>query len=164
VVDVEQLYRDQSDALLRALRKRFTRASVPDALIEDACGQAWAIAWRLREQIEADNPFGWMVVVAIHEVYALLRKQRFEAPDELTERDAGAARRGDPELALEAREALEALCRLKPPQCQALGLKAAGFRYQEIQAITGRSYTWVNRHVSEGTRALRESGAPSLRS
>jgi DNA-directed RNA polymerase specialized sigma24 family protein len=158
MVDVERLYREHSDDLLRALRNRFTRASVPDALIEDACGQAWAIAWRQRGQIEADNPLGWMVVVATHEAYALLRKRRLEAPDEFINGDAAAARRGDPELALEAREALEALCKLKPHQCLALGLKAAGFRYQEIQAITGRSYTWVNRHVSEGKRALKESG------
>jgi RNA polymerase sigma factor (sigma-70 family) len=159
MVDVERLYRDQAGQLLRALRKRFSRASVPDALVEDACAQAWAIAWRNREQIEADNPFGWLVVVATHEIYALLRKRRFEAPSETTDADFGAARQADPELAFEAREALEALCNLKPQQCQALALRAGGYRYQEIEQLTGRSYTWVNRHLTEGTRALRNASS-----
>jgi RNA polymerase sigma factor (sigma-70 family) len=164
VIDVEQLYRDHADDLCRALRRRFRRTSVPDALIEDACAQAWAIAWDCREDIEPDNPLGWLIVVALHEVYALLRKRRREAGGELVATGIDAGAQADPELALEAREALRALRALKPQQCEALALRAAGYRYEEIVELTGRTYTWVNRHVSEGKRALRAATSSQERS
>jgi RNA polymerase sigma factor (sigma-70 family) len=161
MVDVEQLYRDCAAKLERALRSRFSRAAVPDALVEDACAQAWAIAWRERGRIEPDHPFAWLVVVATNELFGLLRKRRFETNGEGAEAalDHRAAKHADPELALEARAALEALHGLKPNQCQALALRVGGYRYQEIEALLGRTYTWVNRHVTEGTKALRETSS-----
>lgn len=157
MVDVEQLYRESAADVERCVRRRFSGSSVPDAVIEDACAQAWVIAWRHRERIEPENPVGWVIVVAVNEVYGLLRKRRMEIAEELVEGEPARSQLGDPEAALEARAALAALSGLKRQQCVVLALKAAGFRYTEIQAITGTTYTWVNRHVSEGMKALRET-------
>ena len=45
------------------------------------------------------------------------------------------------------------LPRLKPHERRALGLLAARYSYREICAITGYSYTNVNRPVQPGARA-----------
>lgn len=123
MLDVEQLYREHAEELRRALRRRFDM-SVPDALIEDACGATWAIAWAKREHVRDENAHGWLVTVGRHEVLALLRKRRLEttANDGIEPPD----RRGGPELALEAREALELVSQLGPNQRLALGLQIAG--------------------------------------
>jgi DNA-directed RNA polymerase specialized sigma24 family protein len=51
--------------------------------------------------------------------------------------------------------ALRALARLRPKRHRALALKVAGLHYREIQERLGVTYTWVNRHVSEGWAELR---------
>src|SRR5215211_5485159 len=156
MLDVEHLFREHADELRRALRRRFD-ASVPDALIEDACGATWAIAWAKREQIREDNPMGWLFTVARHEVLALLRKRRFEAPaPELLE---PVDRCASPDVAVEAREALELLAQLGANQRLAVGLRVAGYSYREVVAVTGKTYTWTNRHVAEGTARLRRLAA-----
>src|SRR5437899_7054853 len=126
MVDVERLYREHSDYVRRVVRHRFARRHVPDALIEDACAQAWLIAWRQRDRIEDARPIGFVIVVATHEVFALLRKRRGERGGQAIEEFASV---GDPELALEAREALEALGALKPQQREALALRVGGYSY-----------------------------------
>src|SRR5919206_177456 len=50
--------------------------------------------------------------------------------------------------------ALELLAHLKPHEIRALVLKAEGFSYREICAMTGWSYTKVNRLLTEGRRAF----------
>src|SRR5215211_7290267 len=98
MLDVEHLFREHADELRRTLRRRFD-ASVPDGLIEDACGATWAIAWAKRYQIREENPMGWLFTVARREALALLRKRRFETPtpDLLEPVD----RRASPQLAIE---------------------------------------------------------------
>ena len=56
----------------------------------------------------------------------------------------------------ERRRAERDLPRLKPQERRALGLLAAGHSYKEICALTGWTYTKVNRSVTEGRRRLRE--------
>jgi DNA-directed RNA polymerase specialized sigma24 family protein len=51
------------------------------------------------------------------------------------------------------------LARLKPQERRALGLLGLGYSYREICALTGWSYTKVNRCITEGRAALRESAA-----
>ena len=51
------------------------------------------------------------------------------------------------------------LARLKPQERRALALQAAGCSYAEIQAITGWTYTKVNRCLAEGRARLRQLGA-----
>ena len=56
----------------------------------------------------------------------------------------------------DAREALAALAQLKPAQRTVIALKVAGYKYKEIQELCGgKTYTWVNRHITEGRAALR---------
>jgi hypothetical protein len=43
----------------------------------------------------------------------------------------------------------------EPNEHKALGLVAAGYRYQEIMEMTGWTYTKVNRLVAEGRDRLR---------
>jgi RNA polymerase sigma factor (sigma-70 family) len=156
MLDVETLYRECSEDLYRALRRRFDR-SVPDALVEDACQAAWMIAWAHRDRISDESPMGWLVTVARHELLALLHKGRHELA---TGEDAITAdRRCDLELALAAREALATLAALTANQRQALSLKAAGYSYDELAELTGKTYTWVNRHLTEGRARLRELAA-----
>ena len=50
--------------------------------------------------------------------------------------------------------AAEALQRLKPQELRALWLKAQGHSYNEISALTGWSYTKVNRCLTEGRRSF----------
>jgi hypothetical protein len=50
----------------------------------------------------------------------------------------------------------EALAALKPQERRALALKAEGYSYAEIQAITGFSYTKVNRCMAEGRKRFLE--------
>jgi DNA-directed RNA polymerase specialized sigma24 family protein len=45
------------------------------------------------------------------------------------------------------------------PWRSALTLVAAEYSYREIQQLLGVTYTWVNRHVSEGRQALRRAEA-----
>ena len=52
------------------------------------------------------------------------------------------------------RQGAEALGHLKPHEIRALVLKAEGFSYREICAMTGWSYTKVNRLLTEGRRAF----------
>jgi DNA-directed RNA polymerase specialized sigma24 family protein len=155
MVDVERLYRESADHLQRIVRNRFQRDSVPDGLIEDACAEAWAIAWRHRGRLEAENPIGWVIVVAVNEVLALLRKRRHERAEELAPETVAEA--GNPDLALDFSELIGAVANLKPSQRTTLLLQAAGFSYAEIQQLTGQTYTWVNRHITEGRRAMRDA-------
>jgi RNA polymerase sigma factor (sigma-70 family) len=152
MLDIETLYRECSDDLYRALRRRFD-CSVSDALIEDACQAAWTIAWRCRARVSGEF-MAWLVVVARHELLALLRKQsgEFWLGDDVLERlDCDS----DPQVACEARLILETLAGLTANQRVALGLVVAGYSYDEVAALTGKTYTWVNRHVSEGRARAR---------
>jgi len=54
-----------------------------------------------------------------------------------------------------SRETAELLRQLKPNEHKALGLLAAGYRYQEIMEMTGWTYTKVNRLIAEGRDTLR---------
>lgn len=53
------------------------------------------------------------------------------------------------------RETAELLGQLKPNEHRALGLLAAGYRYQEIMEMSGWTYTKVNRLIAEGRDRLR---------
>lgn len=37
-----------------------------------------------------------------------------------------------------------------------LRLRGQGWSYEQIYGLTGRTYTWVNRHLAEGRTALRK--------
>ena len=71
----------------------------------------------------------------------------------------------DTELAVDARELLRALASLRWHQRAVLTLRLAGYSYKEIAERLGKTYTWVNRHLTEGRaelrrRWVRERGRP----
>jgi DNA-directed RNA polymerase specialized sigma24 family protein len=73
----------------------------------------------------------------------------------------------DPRLIVERAEQYAAytalLARLKPDERTALLLLALGYSYREIGELRGWTHTKVNRCLSEGRAALRESGSGEAR-
>ena len=161
--DEDDLYRRHHRTLVKLTRRK---VSAPEELIEDACQFAWLTL--CRKQPERDNIVGWLVVVARHEAYRLARDYKRTRPASCVANtdEHGRTSEFDPDqvqgperdliAGLEARGAIEQLAGLRPAQRQTLSLKAAGFSYKEIQEICGgKTYTWVNRHITEGRAALR---------
>ncbi len=140
---------------------------------EDAFQRAVEILLTKAPPARPDGLVGWMHVVTRREALAVARRRPGSsagpkpAPAELPS--------GDPELVpsttpgpqaqLEQRERLAdaaaSLAALKPQERRALALQGAGCSYAEIQAITGWTYTKVNRCMAEGRAALRDLEAAS---
>ena len=159
-VDVEALVRRDFDALVRYAR-RFCR-SHDDA--EDACQRAVELLVRHDGRIEEEWALAWLRTVAKHEAFAIGRARRRIEPVEVEVLDRvqrpDAANVEDLCERIDLRErARRELPRLKPQERRALGLLAAGHSYREICAITGWSYTKVNRCIREGRAALRSADA-----
>ena len=101
----------------------------------------------------------WLKTVVKHEAWALRRQRERHSPvtddGELRDRPAPAAVTHEQAERLERlRLGAEALGHLKPHEVRALRLKAEGFSYREICAMTGWSYTKVNRLLTEGRQAF----------
>jgi len=160
--DEEQLFRTHNEMLVRIT----TRAAAGSrATAEEACQFAWLAL--MKSQPDRDRAFPWLIVVARHRAWQLMRQVRREIPSDgpqtKEEGDVAQAlgeRIADPvslELRLEAREALRAVARLPERQRRPLALKLAGYSYQEICALTGRSYTNVNKHLGRARLGLQEA-------
>ena len=160
--DEAELYREHADTL-----SRIVRAAVrgPDQLVEDACQTAWLIL--LRRQPGRQTVLPWLITVAIREAYRLSRRERRDVRLEDLVAEDGAICGADGWAALipatatvehsvEARIALETLAGLPPRQRRYMTLFVAGYRYQEIVAICGVTYTNVNKHLVKGRARLRE--------
>jgi RNA polymerase sigma factor (sigma-70 family) len=119
---------------------------------EDAVGEAWLIAWRARERVDAEYADHWLAVVARHECYRLLARAADTLPSEYDQIDP---RTLDPNDLLTARDRLRTVMAMRPQRRTALLGRAFGFSYQEIAQASGHTYTWVNRHVTEGRAQLR---------
>ena len=162
--DETELYRTHQSALIGRTRRA---VNAPEALIEDACQLAWT-QLLIYQPEPRENVLAWLTVVARHEAYRLARdyKRALPASSVTTTDEEGRSSEFDPDhvrgperdplLGHDAREALAALAGLKPAQRTALALKIAGYKYKEIQELCGgKTYTWVNRHITEGRAALR---------
>ena len=162
--DETELYRRHYRAVLGRTRRA---VKAPEALIEDACQLAWVQFLRYQPE-PRENVLAWLTVVARREAYRLAGEHKRVLPassvvgvDEhghasAFDPDEAPAPDRDPLLGMETRELLVGLARLRPAQRRTLALKAAGFSYQEIQGLCGgKTYTWVNRHITEGRAALR---------
>ncbi len=156
--DEEELFRELQPMLLR---RTAHRVFAPHAVIEEACSLAWLQF--LRSQPRPEEPAAWLTVVARQEGWRLARQ---ETASTVRSRSGLPPRTGadlaeqvadprDIELALETKKALHLLAGLKASQRTVISLRVAGYSYQEIEAITGKTYTWVNRHASEGRALLR---------
>ena len=111
------------------------------------------------ERLEADAVAGWLHVVIKREAQALRRaRQRYVGSDEVDLDNYESRSTPTPEEQLASLDlvgrAAEALQRLKPQELRALWLKAQGHSYNEISALTGWSYTKVNRCLTEGRRSF----------
>jgi RNA polymerase sigma factor (sigma-70 family) len=148
------------------LRRVASRYSSCEADAEDAFQRAAEVLLRKGPAVEQRRLLAWMHTVTRREALAVGRaRPRLIARRPGAERepadplDALACERPGPDLQLERREraaaAARALARLKPQERRAIALQAAGCSYAEIQAITGWTYTKVNRCLAEGRETLR---------
>jgi len=146
-----------ADSLLRAARRHSICAD--DA--QDAYQRAIEIFMGHAHRLDPVRAPGWLHVVVKREAQALRRaRQELLAPGEidLDGRPASALPTPEEQLLrfdMMSRSA-EALKRLKPHELRALWLRAQGHSYSDIGAITGWSYTKVNRCLSEGRRSFLE--------
>ena len=143
-------------AQILATARRYA-ATPEDA--EDAFQRGLEILLTKAPSTREDELIPWLKTVVKHEAFALRRQRDRHSPvtddGELRDRPAPTAVTHEQAERLERlRQGAEALGHLKPNEIRALVLKAEGFSYREICAMTGWSYTKVNRLLTEGRRAF----------
>jgi len=159
--DEAELFRLHYTILVRRVQRG---DGVPEAVAEDCASFAFMQLCRTQPDRCEQTP-GWLRTVARHEAYAWHRHtNRCWSLDEPAPALDG--RRAtftdlvpapvDVELAVDAREALRSLAGLGDRRRTALTLKVAGYSYSEIQQLLGVTFTWINRHVTEGRAELRK--------
>ena len=151
--DEAALYDRHHEVLWRRVRRHIHG---PDALIDDACQQAWLIL--LRRQPDRATVLQWLTTVAIREAYRLSERERRELSLDGLHPPVGQPA-VDPDQGREARMALRALAMLPERQRRYLTLLVAGHSYQEIQEQCGASRTNVNKHLYRARRTLKEARA-----
>lgn len=131
-------------------------------LVEDACARAWEHLL-VSQPERGEHLFAWLRTVAIHEAWALARKERREAepahPDGDWLDEHQPALVDSTESAVEARLALAALAGLRERERRYMALRVAGYSYQEICARCGVTYTNVNTHLTRARAKLRALAA-----
>ena len=147
------------------------RARTAHDIVDDACATAWTKLLRRPDVALNARGLAWLITVAVHEAWQLQERRAHETPVGPFAR--GSAIDGDVLEPIDvhsvdvetravdrARHAddVAAFLTLKPRERQTLYLQALGYRYAEICALTGSSYTAVNRFITEGRRALRRGG------
>ena len=156
-----------------ALRRTARRLSLCSADADDAVQRTAEILLTKAPPLDRGRLLAWAQVVVRREALAVARRRRRDlgpqtaglrrAPRVSVDADQLPGRGPDPEQALvrreRAAEAARTLQRLKPQERRALALQAAGCSYEEIQAITGWTYTKVNRCLAEGRARLRALAA-----
>jgi RNA polymerase sigma factor (sigma-70 family) len=149
---VNRLYERKADHLIAAVRRQVHSAL---DVTEDACSFAWMTLLR-RSDVDPDDPrtFSWLVTVAVREGWQMAAREHGVSLDaETTAEPAGPT---DVESQAIARDELALLDQLNENQRNALVAAAAGLSYDEIAAFYGKTYTWVNRHITEGRARLRQ--------
>jgi len=141
------------------------RYSASEADAEDALQRAAEILLRKGPEEESGSLLAWMTVVTRREALAVSRERRRtplnagDSADDCFDADRLAGDAPGPPARLVARErtaeVAARLAALKHQERRAIALQAAGCSYAEIQAITGWSYTKVNRALAEGRGRLR---------
>ena len=144
-----------ADSLLRTAR-RFSLC--PDDA-QDAYQRTLEIFMAHADRLDIESAAGWLHVVVKREAQAIRRsRQRLVASDEVDFDKYESRSTPTPDERLASFDlvgrAAEALQRLKPQELRALWLKAQGHSYNEISALTGWSYTKVNRCLTEGRRSF----------
>jgi len=159
--DEAELFRLHYTRLVRRVQRG---DGVPEAVAEDCASFAFLQLCR-RQPERCEQTPGWLRVVARHEAYAWHRHtNRCWSLDEPAASVEGGSvtftdlvpAPVDIELAFDAREALRSLAGLGDRRRTALTLKVAGYSYREIQDLLGVTFTWINRHLTEGRAELRK--------
>lgn len=149
-----------------AFRRTASRFSICPADADDAYQRAVEILLTKAPDLDPGRLVAWMQVVTRREAIAVGRaRRRLLGPasaagaGEGFDPDLVAGTGADPAERLEGRErtarVAERLRSLRPAERRAVALQAAGCSYAEIQAITGWTYTKVNRCLAEGRERLR---------
>jgi len=146
-----------ADSLLRTARRH--SICVDDA--QDAYQRGLEIFMRHADRLDPGGAGAWLHTVVKREAKALRRSRQKLLGSEEIDLDSQEARRlPTPEEQLLSFDMIsrsaEALQRLKPQELRALWLKAQGHSYNDIGAITGWSYTKVNRCLAEGRQSFLE--------
>ncbi|HEV7805143.1 MAG TPA: sigma-70 family RNA polymerase sigma factor [Solirubrobacteraceae bacterium] len=146
-----------AESLLRTARRHSICAD--DA--QDAYQRAIEIFMTHAQRLDAGRAAGWLHVVVKREAQAIMRsRQKLLTTTEVDLDGHVAASLASPEEQLLRFDMIsrsaEALKRLKPHELRALWLRAQGHSYSDIGAITGWSYSKVNRCLTEGRRAFLE--------
>jgi RNA polymerase sigma factor (sigma-70 family) len=163
VVDTRPTRAEIEPAALDVIRRRGAeilatarRYAATEHDAEDAYQRGLEILLTKAPSTCEDDLVPWLKTVVKHEAFAL-RKQR-ERHGVPTERDELAPAHADTHEQVERLDRLqrgaEALQRLKPAEMRCLVLLAQGHSYAEICAITGFTYTKVNRCLAEGRQSF----------
>lgn len=136
---------------------------------EEATAEAFAIWLRRRPELsDKSETLRWLTVVARHELYRLAAKRRDELPSSHSAPVPGSHPPTVLELAVggcgdeaqhELQELLDVLPTLTPGRQVGLICKLLGLSYEQAQEATGRTYTWLNRGITEGRTAARKAVA-----
>ena len=148
--DEAELYARLHAPLERAVR---ARVRGPAASVEDACSFAWEQLLRAQPE-RGERLFGWLLTVAVHEGWRLVRIERRASGGPGALERVPAPNR-ELENRARALEALQALAGLRPAEKRLLALRAAGYSYREICDIEQRTQSYVNRHLTRGRQRLR---------
>ncbi|MCA1701016.1 MAG: hypothetical protein LC790_19815, partial [Actinobacteria bacterium] len=125
--DEAELYRRLSAPLERVVR---ARVRGPAAAVEDACAFAWEQLLRYQPE-RSEALFAWLVTVATHEGWRLVRIERRATAAEPRELEPVPGPERELEQRTRALEALRALAGLRPAERLLLALRAAGYSYRE---------------------------------
>jgi RNA polymerase sigma factor (sigma-70 family) len=144
-----------ADSLLRTARRH---SMCPDDA-HDAYQRSIEIFMAHAERLDPARAAGWLHVVVKREAQAIREaRQKLLVASEMDVVAQAPDHRPTPEeLALSfdvISRSAEALRRLRPDELRAVWLRAQGHSYSEIGAMTGWTYTKVNRCLTEGRRSF----------
>lgn len=152
--DERELFQLHNRKLVNVIRRRFR-------LSEEEARDVVQFAWLkfLEKQPARTNVFGWLYTTAKHEVYARSRRAKRErAAEQVSEQSHDLDLPAQLDRA-EVGRLLRTLMRTRLTENQraALTLWAQGYRYKEVAHVLGKTFTWANRHITEGIAALRRA-------
>jgi RNA polymerase sigma factor (sigma-70 family) len=145
------------DARTASFRRTARRFSLCADDAEDALQRAAIILLTKAPDYPDARLAAWMHVVTRREALALRRERERYLGGEVSELlpAPGPCPAERAERREASRERARHLARLKPAERQAIVLRAQGYSYREICAMTGWSYTKLNRCLAEGRARLR---------
>jgi RNA polymerase sigma factor (sigma-70 family) len=154
---------EEFGALMLATARRW---SANDQDAEDAFQRAAEKALRNSPGGTGDEVRAWLRTTVKNEALAIVRQRRRIAAGGTAESLDGPrlfAPQAPPDTDVRAEQlerlrlGSQALRRLKPQEIRALQLRAEGYSYKEIEAITSWSATKVNRCIAEGRQAFQQA-------